>query len=68
MDDMHRATGYISATGSGLGWNIKWNNYGTSDGCRDQAIDFIVNRDTPSIVGTPNHFPMAYGYAYQYRQ
>ena len=45
-----------------------WNSFGISqDSLRDKAIDSIVNRHTPAVIGTGwlSHYPMAFGYAWQ---
>jgi hypothetical protein len=47
-----------------------WNSVGIhEDGLRDRAIDSIVNRRTPAVIGTGwlSHYPLAFGYAWQRR-
>jgi len=44
---------------TGLCW------FGACNGARDLARDQIVNYRAPAIIGANNHYPMAYGYAWQ---
>lgn len=55
---------------SGTSQSTHWNSFGISEGgLRDIAIIMIRDRGTPSIIGTGwlNHYPLAYGYAWQRR-
>lgn len=67
--DMPGAWNYLSGR-TGTGARADWNSLGIStDGLRDRAIDSIVNRHTPAVIGTGwlSHYPLAFGYAYQHR-
>lgn len=67
--DMPEAWRYLSGrTGTSLWCN--WNSFGVhEDGLRDRAIDSIVNRRTPAVIGIGwlSHYPVAFGYARQVR-
>jgi hypothetical protein len=67
--DMGGAAGYlVGRTGTTLQTN--YDSFGFSeDGLRVRARDSIVYRSTPAIIGTGwlNHYPLAYGYAWQSR-
>lgn len=66
MDD---AAEYLSGrTFTGL--SAHWNSVGWhEDGLRDRARNSIRDRGTPAVIGTGwlNHYPLAYGYAWQKR-
>ena len=67
--DMPAAWQYLNGrTGAWL--RADWNSFGIhEDGLRNRAIDSIVNRHTPAVIGTGwlSHYPMAFGYAWQQR-
>ncbi len=67
--DMPGAWQYLNGrTGAWL--RADWDSVGIhEDGLRDRAIDSIVNRHTPAVIGTGwlSHYPMAFGYAWQRR-
>jgi hypothetical protein len=67
--DMPGAVNYLrTRTGTQLVCN--WNSIGIHEGgLRDRAIDSIVNRATPAVIGTGwlSHYPLAFGYAWQQR-
>lgn len=67
--DMPGAWRYLNGrTGTGL--RSDWNSLGIhDDSIRDRAIDSIVNRRTPAVIGTGwlSHYPLAFGYAWQQR-
>ena len=60
---------YLSGrTGTTL--EAHWDSLGISeDGLRDWAANQIIYRQTPAVIGTGwlEHYPMAYGYAWQKR-
>jgi hypothetical protein len=67
--DMPGAWSYLSGR-TGTGGRADWNSFGISqDSLRDRAIDSIVNRHTPAVIGTGwlSHYPLAFGYAWQNR-
>ena len=58
----------MSRTGTTL--EAHWDSLGISeDGLRDWAANQIIYRQTPAVIGTGwlQHYPMAYGYAWQKR-
>lgn len=66
---MPAASGYLTGR-SGARIECHWNILGIHEGyIRDSAIRAIRDRATPAIIGTGwlNHYPMAYGYAWQKR-
>jgi hypothetical protein len=67
--DMPSAWQYLNGrTGAWL--RADWDSFGIHwDSLRDRAIDSIVNRHTPAVIGTGwlSHYPMAFGYAWQNR-
>jgi len=67
--DMPEAWRYLNGR-TGTGMRSGWNSLGFSeDRLRDRAIDSIVNRHTPAVIGTGwlTHYPLAFGYAWQRR-
>ena len=67
--DMPGAASYLSGrTGTRL--QCDWDSVGIhEDRLRDLAIDSIVNRHTPAVIGTGwlSHYPLAFGYATRQR-
>jgi hypothetical protein len=67
--DMPGAVDYLTGrTGTTLGCD--WNSFGfAQDNLRNEAIDSIVNRRTPAVIGIGwlSHYPLAFGYAWQQR-
>ena len=67
--NMGDAAKYLSGrTGAWL--DTEYDHFGRDcDDCHDWAIDSIVNRRTPAVIGTGwlNHYPMATAYARQTR-
>ena len=66
--DMPGAWQYLNGrTGAWL--RADWDSSDRWDGLRDRAIDSIVNRHTPAVIGTGwlSHYPLAFGYAWQQR-
>jgi hypothetical protein len=67
--DMPGAWNYLNGR-TGAAGRADWNSFGIKqDWLRDRAIDSIVNRRTPAVIGTGwlSHYPMAFGYAWQTR-
>ncbi len=67
--DMPNAWCYLDGR-SAASVQVDWNSVGwCEDWIRDRAIDSIVNRHTPAIIGTGwlTHYPLAFGYAWQTR-
>ena len=67
--DMPGAWQYLNGR-TGAGMRSDWNSLGIhEDGIRDRAIDSIVNRHTPAVIGIGwlTHYPLAFGYAWQRR-
>lgn len=67
--DMPEAWRYLNGR-SGVRITTSWNSVGICENkLRDRAIDSIVNRHTPAVIGTGwlSHYPMAFGYAWQTR-
>jgi hypothetical protein len=67
--DMPGAWSYLNGR-TGTAARADWNSVGIcQDWLRDRAIESIVNRHTPAVIGTGwlIHYPMAFGYAWQTR-
>ena len=69
--DMIDASWYVRPRAS-TGWRMStrydptglcW--FGACNDARELARNQIVNRHAPAIIGANNHYPMAYGYAWQ---
>jgi hypothetical protein len=67
--NMDGAWEYLEGRTGAMG-RADWNSAGIArDEIRDRAIDSIVNRATPVVIGTGwlTHYPLAFGYAWQRR-
>lgn len=67
--DMPEAWRYLSGR-TGTRMRSSYNSYGIPrDDIRDRAIESIVSRQTPAVIGTGwlSHYPLAYAYAWQRR-